>query len=424
MISHFALDWLSSNFYFIDLMSNFVFVCNAEMKFCRIIIRSVKTDTVKLRTFSIDPNAGFLFLTKYDQKSRVGTALMRYSMDGTNALSLLNDKVFYPNDLTLDVAMKKIYFLDHYFDFIQQCDYDGSGRQFLHKLPLMKFHRIAFFENMFYGAVNKNLSVVQVSKTATMFKKVLAENLEANPKMVKIFHQQAQPVSGRSRVCSENNKCEHLCVPVAESTDGSASRVIERCLCREGFKLENGKCKMRESKKFLMYVQDYPKMLTSVDLSGTDEQIVAPIIGLKSNIAFDVDLNNKMIYFTSYSDLNSSENNIIEFQAFNGSSRGMLKGNFGGIQSMVYDWVGHNLYFTSQIPKAKIAAVRLKADSTDPPMIKTLINKNLVGPCSLALDPENGEWHSRRQSHRNFHPIDLANFPGLPIINYRRVCGN
>lgn len=316
---------------------------------------------------------------------------MRSSMDGQSMQSLLQDKLFYPNDITLDVSMKKIYFLDHYFDFIQQCDYDGRNRQFLQKLPLIKFHRITFFENTFYGAVIKNVSVMQISKSSTLFKKVLAENLEAHPKMMKIFHQQTQPTTMRLNVCATNNKCEHLCVPMLESSEGTSSRVVEKCLCREGFTLENGKCKIHDSKKFLLYVQDFPNMLTAVDVDGSKNQVIAPIIGLKPNIAFDVDLNNKIIYFTSYSELNSSDSNTIEYQLFNGSNRGILKGNFGAIQSLSYDWVGKNLYFTSQSPKAKIASLKLTPDSNDSPMIKTLINKNIIGPCSLALDPENGE---------------------------------
>ncbi|CRL03072.1 CLUMA_CG016407, isoform A [Clunio marinus] len=411
MVSQFTLDWMSRNWYFMDMLNNFVFICNHEMKHCRIIIKSSKNETVKLRTFAIDPNSGFLFLTKFDPKSRFGAAIMRYSMDGENGLNLLQNKLFYPNDLTLDVAMKRIYFLDHYFDFIQQCDYDGRNRQFLQKLPLMKFHRITFFENTFYGAVNKNLSVIQVSKSSVMFKKVLAENLEANPKIVKIFHQQTQPTTSEVKVCERNkNKCEHLCVPTLDSSD---SRIIEKCLCREGFKLENGKCKLMEAKRFLMYVEEYPKILKGVDIEDTNRQVFSPIIGLKSSIAFDVDLVNKIIFFTSYSEMNDTDNKLIEFQSFNGSNRGVIEGDFGAIQSLSYDWVGKNLYFAGQLPKAKIAAVKIKFDSTESSsssIIKTLVNKNIIGPCSLALDPENGLmfWSSFADSYNVGGKIEMS----------------
>lgn len=137
LISQFSIDWISGNWYFMDVLNNFIFVCSNQMMFCRIIISSSKNDFVKLKAFAIDANSGFLFLTKFDPRSRKGAAIQRYSMDGKNMNSLISEKLFYPNDLTLDIAMKKIYFLDYYFDFIQQCNYDGSKRQFLQKLPLI-----------------------------------------------------------------------------------------------------------------------------------------------------------------------------------------------------------------------------------------------------------------------------------------------
>lgn len=404
MISQFVLDWMSRNWYFMDSSNNFIFICTSEMKFCRIIIKSAKNETNKFRTFALDPSAGYLFLTKHDPKSRNGAALLRYTMDGAGMTNLLNDKLFYPNDITLDIAMKKIYFLDHYFDFIQQCDYDGSNRRFLQGLPFTKFLRIIFFEDNFYGADSRNLSVIQIKKTSRNFKKVLAENLEANPKMLKVFHHQIQPLTNRSKICFTNNNCEHLCVPSVESIESSHSRIVEKCLCREGFKLENGKCRLGHSTQFLMFVQDNPKMLKAVSVIDSDEQVIAPIVGLKSNIAFDVDLNNKLIYFTSYSESKTSDLNIIEYQSFNGSNRGTIKGDFGMIQSMVFDWVGQNLYFTSQSPKMKIATVKIssrKNESLEVPLIKTLISKSLIGPCSLALDPENGKSYKCQKKKIN-----------------------
>ena len=193
-----------------DVINNFIFVCSHEMKNCRIIIRAAQGDSIKFKAFVVDPSAGFLFLTKFNLQNRTNASLSRFTLDGMNEVSLIKGKMFYPHELTLDIALKRIYFLDHHFDFIQQCDYDGGNRKFLQKLPLMKFHRIVFFENNFFGAVTqKNSSIVQISKSSSSFKKVLAENLKENTKMMKIFHQQTQPSNaGKSKVCAANNKCE------------------------------------------------------------------------------------------------------------------------------------------------------------------------------------------------------------------------
>lgn len=271
------------------------------MKNCRIIIQTTQSDTVKFKAFALDPSSGYLFLTKYDLHNRTGASLSRYLLDGTEERSLIHDKIFHPHDLTLDIALKRIYFLDHYFDFIQQCDYEGGNRKFLQKITPMKFHRITFFENYFYGAVDKNSSIFQVSKSSTVFKRALAENLKTNSKMLKIFHQQMQPKGEPGRkVCGTNNKCEHLCVPVAEE---NSSKLIEKCMCKEGFTVNSsGKCTLKESRKFIMFIEENPRTLKAIETDNLMEPAISPVVGVKSNIAFDVDLNNRLIYYTSYSE--------------------------------------------------------------------------------------------------------------------------
>ncbi|KAG5677308.1 hypothetical protein PVAND_007077 [Polypedilum vanderplanki] len=411
LISQFALDWVSQNWYFMDTINNFIFLCSHEMKNCRIIIQTSQNDPIKVRAFVIDPTSGFLFLAKYDTNNRTSASIVRYFLDGTNDISLLKGKIFYPHDLTLDVAVKKIYFLDHYFDFIQQCDYDGSNRKFLQKLPFMKFHRINFFENMFFGAVNENTSVVQISKSSAIFIKTLAENLKANTKVLKIFHQQTQPTT-KTKVCVKDNNCEHLCVPTIEENNNGVSKLLEKCICKEGFKLKNGKCILRDSKSFIMFVQEYAKSRTlkAIVTDGSKEEVFTPITGLKSNIAFDVDLNNKLIYFTTYTESNIIRNNTIECRSFNGSYKTIIKGNFGNIQSMAYDWIGNNLYYSSSLPKYKISVLKLKGNVDDGPAVKTLINKDFIGPSSIALDVENGKmyWTSFAENYNIGGKIETA----------------
>lgn len=275
------------------------------MKNCRIVIRALNSDSIKFKAFAIDPSAGYLFLTKFNVKNRKNASLSRYTLDGMNEMSLINEKIFYPHELTLDIALRRIYFLDHHFDFIQQCDYDGGNRKFLQKMPLMKFQRIAFFENDFFGAVaQKNSSIIQISKSSTTFKKVLAENLKANTKMLKIFHQQMQPKNlVKSKVCVANNKCEHLCIPMVVEESFNSTKLMEKCMCKEGFIAhENGKCSLKESRKFIMFAEENPRILKAIDVDKPMEQVISPIVGLQSTIAYDVDLNNKMIYYTSYAE--------------------------------------------------------------------------------------------------------------------------
>lgn len=273
---------------------------------CRILIQNNQNNSIKMRAFALDPTLGYLFVVKYDAANRTSASFERFGLDGQFNKSLLNRKIFYPHDLTLDVAVKKIYFLDYYFDFIQQCDYDGNNRKFLQKLPLMKFHRITFFENMFFGAIDKNTSIIQISKSSMTFKKPLATNLKMNTKILKIFHQQIQP-SIKLNVCSENNSCDHLCIPEIEEVN-KVKKLKEKCICKEGYILEDNKCILKDSNSFIMFVQEYGKMriLKAIDPKNSTENVISPIIGMKQNVAFDVDLNQKLLYFSYFSYSESS----------------------------------------------------------------------------------------------------------------------
>jgi hypothetical protein len=86
----------------------------------------------------------------------------------------------------------------------------------------------------------------------------------------------------------------------------------------------------------------------------------------------------------------SNPNNTIEYRSFNGSLRERIKGNFGNIQSIAYDYVGKNLFYSSTMPN-KISVMKLNGN--DEPTIKTIINKDLIGPSTIALDVENGNHY-------------------------------
>lgn len=83
-------------------------------------------------------------------------------------------------------------------------------------------------------------------------------------------------------------------------------------------------------------------------------------------------------------------NNSIEYRSFNGSISGKLRGEFGNVHSIAYDWIGNNLFISSSNPNYKISVMKLSLKSDEMPVIKTLVNKNFVGPSTIALDVEHG----------------------------------
>lgn len=73
-------------------------------------------------------------------------------MDGTNRSVIIHTKIYWPNGLTLDIATKRIYFADSKLDFIDFCNYDGSGRQQVvaGSHYLLHPHSLTLFEDTLY----------------------------------------------------------------------------------------------------------------------------------------------------------------------------------------------------------------------------------------------------------------------------------
>ena len=66
-----------------------------------------------------------MFWSDWGRFPRIETS----GMDGSNRKVLVSEKLFWPNGLALDRPAKRVYFADARMDYIEYCNYDGSGRQ-------------------------------------------------------------------------------------------------------------------------------------------------------------------------------------------------------------------------------------------------------------------------------------------------------
>ena len=70
-------------------------------------------------------SARFLFWSDWGARPRIERA----GMDGSNRTTIITAKIYWPNGLTLDIPNQRIYFADSKLDYIDFCNYDGTGRQ-------------------------------------------------------------------------------------------------------------------------------------------------------------------------------------------------------------------------------------------------------------------------------------------------------
>ena len=68
--------------------------------------------------------ARYLFWTDWGQNPKIERA----GMDGIGRKVIISENLYWPNGLTLDYPNRRLYFTDARLDFIEFCNYDGSGR--------------------------------------------------------------------------------------------------------------------------------------------------------------------------------------------------------------------------------------------------------------------------------------------------------
>ena len=89
----------------------------------------------------------------------------RVGMDGTLRKATLTTKKYWPNRLALDIPTKRFYFADSKLDFIDFCNYDGTGRQqvIANNHYLLHPHSLSVFEDQIYWTdrqLNRVLKVI------------------------------------------------------------------------------------------------------------------------------------------------------------------------------------------------------------------------------------------------------------------------
>ena len=86
--------------------------------------------------------------------------LNRYSMDGDEETTIVDQDLYNVRDMTLDLPSKRVYWVDYFTQFIEFCNYDGSKRTRVHGSRLVSFNSLApgGFENIFQNVFFKLIS--------------------------------------------------------------------------------------------------------------------------------------------------------------------------------------------------------------------------------------------------------------------------
>ncbi|XP_046973357.1 prolow-density lipoprotein receptor-related protein 1 [Vanessa cardui] len=372
-ISHLAIDWISNAWYFADEAREVVYVCDASLRFCRILLDSGLS---KLRGLALDPAAGALFWSAW---GAAAPGVARAELGGGDVHVLAALKLVYPGALAVDPAARLLYWADAYLESVERCDYDGGRRLTVRRgYVTQKLQHISVLESTLYLPVWSNSSVAAVSRYSRERRRSSIP-LRARPLAALVYHRQRQPLV--SHPCAtDKGGCAHVCVTAWR---GEARTPHAQCLCKHGYRLVgHGDCERVEAESYLVVSRGSPALVGGLVLAGRgaarDEPFAPAAHAARPTVA-DVDVDGARLY---YCDVHRYE---IVRQKLDGSEREVFVGDdVDNCEGFAIDWMGRNAYWTDDA-LGQVSVARL-----DAPARRVLLRDPHFNPRSIALDPANG----------------------------------
>uniref|UniRef100_A0A674BZM8 LDL receptor related protein 1B n=1 Tax=Salmo trutta TaxID=8032 RepID=A0A674BZM8_SALTR len=378
-VEHMTIDWLTGNFYFVDRVSDRIFVCNRVGDTCVTII---DLDLTNPKGIAVDPLMGMLFFTDYGNVAKVE----RCHMDGTNRTRLVDYKTEQPTAVALDLVKKLVYWADSYLDYIEVVDYNGKNRHaIIQRSQVSYIHGLAVFENYLYAthsdpSIGNTMDIFKIHRFNTTEPRTLT-SLGSSRGAIRVYHRLTQP-KVRSHACETDlygkpGGCSHICLL-------SGSYKSRTCRCRTGFSMgsDGQYCKKPKNDLFLFYGKGRPGVIRGLDMNvkSSDEHMV-PIEDLVNPRAIDYHTESGQIYFADTTSF------LIGRQKIDGNSREtVLKDDLDNVEGISVDWIGNNLYWTNDGYRKTISVARLERASQTR---KTLLEGDMSHPRAIVVDPLN-----------------------------------
>jgi len=233
-----AVDWVYNNLYWVNGIRNTISVTNFDGEFS---VDVIDEDLEKPRSVAVHPKKGLLFWSDWGFESRIEKS----GMDGSNRIVLAKENVIWPNGISLDLVLERIYWIDAKLHIIGSVGFDGSRPHILSQQTAFLHHpfSVSVFEDwVFWTEWGQNgSSIFKANKfDGSQLKKITNAQQHNKPMAVKAFHQFIQPSS--TNLClTRPVPCSHICVPVPRIThqaynnsqpaDNSENFPLTSCLC-------------------------------------------------------------------------------------------------------------------------------------------------------------------------------------------------
>ena len=384
LVEGLAIDWIAKNLYWVDSRLKTIEVSTIDGK-NHIVLLSQNIS--QPRGICLDPreDARILFWSDWGENPRIE----RMGIDGSERKVIVNTKIYWPNGLTIDIPTKRIYFADSKLDYIDFCNYDGTGRQqvLAHNHYLLHPHSLTIFEDTLYWTDRQLNRVLSCHKFRGSNQTVVS-HLVSQPLGIHINHPLLQPDSVNP--CAKA-PCSHLCL-LSPKPQGYT------CKCPPGYGQDRsssgGRCIPIET-PYLMVM----KTTQIVDLSLTPNEksvgFFTPIIGIENGYDFDYDKQQGFTYYIQLREDDKENGTLYKVSLLGGNQTKFLAdGIVGAPYCLAFDWLGRNLYVGNK-KASNILVVKTDGDKNYRRIILSNdgTEKGVAKPKAIVLDPLQGKLY-------------------------------
>ncbi|XP_052130857.1 prolow-density lipoprotein receptor-related protein 1 isoform X2 [Frankliniella occidentalis] len=332
-----AVDWIGENLYWVESNLDQIEVAKLNGSFRRTLVAG---EMESPRAIALDPRFGLLFWTDWDANN---PRIERCSMSGDfRTIVVAVDQIAdgaWPNGLTLDYQLQRIYWIDARSDSIHTATYDGHDIRTVIRNHETLSHpfAIALFDNYVYWTDWRTNSVNRANKWNGTDLTVIQRTL-TQPFDIQILHPSRQPKGDFQNPCGLNNgNCSHLCLISVNNT--------YKCDCPHVMRLDkdNHTCVVNEQVLLFSRANEIRGVDLKMPYFHTIPTISLPQVLSPSQLDFVA--SNKKIYWTDV-----QVNEVKRTGLTGGGAESIIDTGIDSPTGFAIDWISRNMYVTSTGP--------------------------------------------------------------------------
>jgi low density lipoprotein receptor-related protein 5/6 len=357
-----AIDWYTDKIYWADGELNRIEVATLNGKYQKLLFW---TDLDQPRAIALVPSQKLIIWTDWGESPKIERA----SMDGdkSSRMVLVNERIFWPNGLTVDIENNLIYFVDGNLHFLDVMNLDGTGRRTILKdlhypYSITYINKKLFWSDWNVGSINS-----YDVETGEMKEIIDAPDV---PITVRAWDKSLQQV-GVSPCRVNNGNCSHLCLLSTNSRGFS-------CACPTGVKLLSDTQCADGPQNVIFLVQR--TQISRISLDSPDFTSFPLSLGrVRSAISIDYDPVEDFIYWSD------EEQHAIKRSRQDGTSiTDIVSSEIKQPDGLAVDYIARNLYW------ADSGSDRIEVCRLNGAYRRVLIHDNLEEPRDVAVAPTLG----------------------------------